>query len=192
MKESESIFENKEKLAESKLIILYVMKNINYPLTNSQLLKLLYDFEGFNYYYFQHLLSDLIEQKYVINYKQEEEWLYVVSEEGQNILELTENMIPGIVKYKLDIIIQNALKDIKNEIVVSAEYIPENDNAYITKCKITESHKTLFEINMYCMTQVQAKAVADNWNNNAIDLYSKFIELLTETERIKVSALLFL
>ena len=57
---------------------------------NSQLLKLLYDFEGFNYYYFQHLLSDLIEQKYIINYKQEEEWLYVVSEEGQNILELTE------------------------------------------------------------------------------------------------------
>ena len=29
MKENESIFENKEKLAEGKLIILYVMKNIN-------------------------------------------------------------------------------------------------------------------------------------------------------------------
>ena len=179
MKETDSIFENKEKLAESKLIILYLINKFNYSLSNSQLLKLLYDFDGFNYYYFQHLLSDLVEQKYILNYKQDEEWLYRITEEGKNILELTENVLPGIIKYKLDTIVQHSLKDIKNEITVTAEYIPENDNAYITKCKITESHKTLFEINIYCISQSQAKAIADNWKNNAIKLYPEFIELLT-------------
>lgn len=81
MNENTSLFENREKLAENKLIILYIMKNVNCPLSNSQILKLLYDFEGFNYYYFQHILSDLVEQNYIMYYKQEEEWLYQITRE---------------------------------------------------------------------------------------------------------------
>ena len=69
-----------------------------------QILKLLYDFEGFNYYYFQHILSDLVEKKYILSYKQEEEWLYQITPTGSEVLELTENMLPGIIKHKLDII----------------------------------------------------------------------------------------
>lgn len=180
MKESKPLFEDKTKLAENKLIILYIMKKANSPLSNSQILKLLYDFENFNYYYFQHLLSDLVEQKYISNYKHDEEWLYKITPEGSNILELTENILPGIIKYKLDLITQKLLKNIKNEIDVTAEYIPAEENSYITKCKVIEAHKTLFEINIYCASQEQAKMVAENWKNNAIELYPQFIDLLTE------------
>ena len=180
MKETQSLFENKEKLAENKLIILYIMQNVNCPLSNTQILKLLYDFEGFNYYYFQHLLSDLVEQKYIINYQQEEEWLYEITPEGVNILELTQNILPGIIKYKLDVVIKNLLKNVKNEVAVTAEYIPENGDAYITKCKIMESHKKLFELNIYCTSHDQAKQIAENWQTNAIHLYPQFIELLTK------------
>ena len=112
--------------------------------------------------------------------KQEEEWLYEITPEGLNILELTENMLPGIVKYKLDSIIQSLLKDVKNEVAVTAEYIPENGNSYITKCKIIEAHKTLFELNIYSNSQEQAKLIADKWKNEAATLYPHFIELLTE------------
>ena len=52
----------KEKVAENKLIILYLLNKANCTLTNLQILRLLYDFEDFNYYYFQHLLSDLVAQ----------------------------------------------------------------------------------------------------------------------------------
>ena len=58
--------ESGEALAENKLIILYLMQRVNCTLSNLQILKLLYDFEGFNYYYFQHILSDLVEKKYII------------------------------------------------------------------------------------------------------------------------------
>ena len=179
MKENKPLFEDKTKLAENKLIILYIMGQAASPLSNSQLLKLLYDFENFNYYYFQHLLSDLVEQKFVTNYKQDEEWLYEITSEGSNVLELTGNMLPGIIKYKLDIVTQKLLKNIKHEINVTAEYIPAEENSYITKCKIIEAHKTLFEINIYCASQAQAKLVAENWKNNAIELYPEFIDLLT-------------
>ena len=179
MKENNSLFEDKERLAKNKLIILYVMKKVDCPLSNSQILRLLYDIEGFNYYYFQHILSDLEEQKYVIHYQQEDEWLYEITEEGINVYELTENMLPGITKYKIDSIIDNILKDVKNDMAVTAEYIPEGESAYITKCKITESHRTVFEINVFCASQEQARNIAENWKNNAATLYPDFIEMLT-------------
>ena len=73
--------ENQKKLAENKLIILYLLKNADCILSNLQILKLLYDFDGFNYYYFQHILSDLVEKNYILSYKEDEEWLYQITRE---------------------------------------------------------------------------------------------------------------
>ncbi|MBQ9267542.1 MAG: DUF4364 family protein [Clostridia bacterium] len=171
---------NNETKAENKLIILYLLNIANCTLTNLQIQKLLYDFDGFNYYYFQHILSDLVEKKYVIHYQQEEEWLYEITPEGKEILALTENMLPGIVKHKLDMVTKNLLQTVQNEVAITAEYIPENDNEYITKCKISEAHKTLFELNIYCASQDQARVIADNWKKHANELYPEMIEMLTK------------
>jgi len=185
MKENTSLLEDKEKLARNKLIILYVMKKVDCPLSNSQILRLLYDIEGFNYYYFQHILSDLVNQKYIIHYQQEEEWLYEITEEGKNVYDLTENMLPGITKYKIDSIINSILKDVKNDTSITAEYVPEGEKTYITKCKITEAHKTIFEINVFCASQNEAKKIAENWKNNADTLYPEFISMLTTVSKDK-------
>ena len=50
--------ESGETLAENKLIILYLMHNAKCSLSNLQILKLLYDFEGFNYYYFRRMFTE--------------------------------------------------------------------------------------------------------------------------------------
>ena len=95
---NENTEDNQKNLAENKLIILYLLHNVDCVLSNMQILKLLYDFDGFNYYYFQHILSDLVEKKYIMSYKQEEEWLYQITPEGSEVLELTENMLPRYYK----------------------------------------------------------------------------------------------
>lgn len=173
------INENSETKAENKLIILYLLNKANCTLTNLQILKLLYDFDGFNYYYFQHLLSDLVEKEYVINYEQDKESLYEITSKGREILNLTENMLPGIVKYKLDTVTKNLLQSVQNEVSITAEYVPENDNEYITKCKISEAHKNLFELNIYCASQEQARIIADNWKKHADEFYPEIIKMLT-------------
>ena len=175
---SENTEENQKNLAENKLIILYLLHNADCILSNMQILKLLYDFEGFNYYYFQHILSDLVEKNYIMSYKQEEEWLYQITHTGSEVLALTENMLPGIIKHKLDIIIRDLLQDVKNELTISAEYIPESNDTFLTKCKISEDHKTLFEINVLCTSQSQAKKIAENWKNNSGKYYNEIINIL--------------
>lgn len=172
--------ESGEKLAENKLTILYLLSKVNCTLSNLQILRLLYDFDEFNYYYFQHLLSDLVEKNYIAYYKQEEEWLYEITDAGREILELTGDLLPGIKKHKIDVITRDLLQEVQNEVSITAEYIPESSNAYITRCRISEAHKTLFEINVYCGTQEQAKKIAENWRNHANDFYPEIIKILTK------------
>ena len=182
---------NKEKLAESKLIVLYLLEKANCTLNSLQIQSLLYDIDNFNYYYFQHIISELVAQNFVSNYQQGEEWLYEITTQGKEILHLTQDILPGIVKDKLDKILKNQLSKVQNEVAVTSEYIPLNDEEFITKCKITESHKVLFELNLYCATKAQAKLVAENWKIHANDYYPKIIEMIAEKnkddEQIKIN-----
>ena len=158
------------------------MHNVKCSLSNLQILKLLYDFEGFNYYYFQHLLSDLVENKYILSYKQNEEWIYEITSLGSEVLELTENMLPGIVKHKLNLITKGLLKDVKNELIISAEYIPENNDTYTTKCKLSEDNQTVFELNILCNSQSEAKKIAENWKANADEYYNKILDMVSNKD----------
>lgn len=180
---------NKEKLAENKLMILYLLEKSSCTLNNLQIQRLLYDVDDFNYYYFQHIISELVAQNYVANYKQDEEWLYEITTQGKEVLELTSNILPGIIKHKLDTIVKEQLSKVQNEVAVTSEYVPLNDNEFITKCKITESHKVLFELNIYCATKEQAKLVADNWRLHANDYYPKIIEMIAKNENEQLSLL---
>jgi predicted transcriptional regulator len=171
---------DKETLAENKLMILYLLNKANCTLSNLQIQRLLYDVDEFNYYYLQHIIAELVSQNYIANYKQEDEWLYDITREGKEVLELTSDVLPGIKKLKLDTIIEKELSKVKNEVSVIAQYVPENDNEYVTKCKITESHKNLFELNIYCTSASQAKQISENWKKHANEYYPKIIEMLTE------------
>ncbi len=174
---------NKEKLAENKLIILYLLKKANCTLTNLQMQRLLYDLEDFNYYLFQHIISELISQEYIANYQQDDEWLYDITPKGLEILDLTSEILPGMIKDKLDTIVKEQLLTVQNEVAVTAEFLPEGGNQYITSCKITEAHKSLFELNVYCASKEQAKIIADNWKKHADEYYPAIIEMVTKEEK---------
>ncbi len=171
--------ESGELLAENKLILLYLMHKANCTLSNLQILKLLYDFDGFNYYYFQHLLSDLVEKNYIMSYKYNEEWMYKITPLGNEVLELTGNMLPGIIKHKIDLITKELLNDVKNELIVSAEYVPEDNDAYTTKCKLSEACQTIFELNILCSSQSEAKKIAENWRHNANKYYEDILNMIS-------------
>ena len=74
------------------------------------------------------------------------------------------------------------MSKVQNEVAITAEYIPENDNEFVTSLKITESHKVLFELNIYCVSKEQAKTIAENWKMHANDYYPEIIEMITKSE----------
>ena len=150
---------DKSLLAESKVLILYILYKANKPLTNEEFLKLVLSVTDMNYFYFQQFLLDLLNTKYVISYKKEDLDFYEITEQGIAALELTKDMIPGIMKLKVDSNFDEEMDIIENEISVSAEYMPLSENDYKIKCKVFDASDIKLEI---CDTKEQMNELLKN------------------------------
>ena len=172
--------EDSSSLAEHKLLVLYILNKIGKPINQKALLELVTSITELNYFYFQQFLLDLIENKYVISYKKDEETLYNITPEGKRAIELTADMIPGILTLKVDNNLKESLDNIEDKFSISSDYTPIDENHFTVKCKIVENNNIVFEIQTLAGTKEQAKAIVDNWNNKAETIYPKILGLLTE------------
>jgi len=167
-----------ETLAENKVLILYILDQTNKPITNDNLYKLVLTAIDMNYFYFQQFLLDMINTKFVVSYTKESQEVYELTELGKSTLDLTLDILPGIVKLKVDTNLKSTLEQVEEEHSVVAEYTPKNENNYLINCKIVENNETVFEIKTYAYSREQAKDIVDNWKNNAQEIYPKVLDLL--------------
>lgn len=171
-----------ETLAENKVLILYILNKIDRPVNNDELLQLVLSVEDMNYFYFQQFLLDLLENKYIETYKENDytEQIYKITNSGRETLELTKDLIPGIIKLKIDSTIKGELQDIEEEVSIISEFTPDDDGGFIVTCKVVEHNKTIFEVATFAASREQAKYISDNWKENAINIYPNMINLLTK------------
>lgn len=168
-----------ETLAENKVLILYILKNVNESLTNNNLYKIVLAVIDMNYFYFQQFLLDLIDNGYVMHYQTEDVALYQITDKGRETLELTEDLLPGIIKLQVDTNLKGAVEQVSDEGSIIAEYVPKSENYYNITCKIVEKNETIFEIKTFAGSREQAKQIVNNWKSYAIQIYPKLIETLT-------------
>ena len=174
-----------EILAQNKVLILYLLSVIERPVNNDELYRLVLSIQDMNYFYFQQFLLDLETNKYIVEYKKDEEIVYEITETGRSTLDLTIDMLPGIIKLKVDEKVKGVLTEIKNESAIRAEFIPLSENEFIVKCKIIENNVMIFEIQVFATSREQAVQIVQNWENNAYKIYPSVLQMLNK-ENIEI------
>jgi len=172
-----------ETLAQEKILILYLINKINKPITVNELLKITDNIKEINYFYLQQFLLDLENLKYIVSYQKNELLVYEITKEGIYNLELLKDLLPGIIKLKIDTLAKELFDKLEDEVAVLAEYFPEGENKFIVKCKLIENHSTLLELSIFAGSINQAKTISQNWKNNCIEIYPKIIDLLTTNNK---------
>lgn len=172
-------------LAENKILILYLLSILDNPINNDALYRLVLSIQDMNYFYFQQFLLDLENNKYIINYEKEEDLVYEITESGRSTLDLTLDVLPGIIKRRVDESVKGELREIKNESAVRAEFIPLSETEFIVKCKIIENSIVIFEIQTFATTREQAVRIVQNWEENSSMIYPKVIQMLNESRENK-------
>lgn len=171
---------DKEELAESKVLILYILSNIDKPITNSELLDLTQSIENMNYFYFQQFLIDLKENGYLIEYEQEKQKYYVITRLGRETIKLTIDMLSGALKDKVDKNLKKTLKRIENEESIYADFFPSKEDDIMIKCGIKEDGKKVFEVQVFSSSRDNAIKIIDKWKKNAGILYPQIVEMLNK------------
>lgn len=174
------ITSDSELLAENKVLILYVLSRVKKPITNDALYTIINSAIDLNYFYFEQFLLDLIKVKYVSCFEKESQDVYSITESGKNTLDLTLDILPGIIKLKVDTTFKNEMENFENEESVVAEFTPRSENEFSVECKIMDSGETVFDIKTLAYSREQAQNIVENWKNNATSLYPKLLGLLNE------------
>lgn len=172
--------EDSEILAENKVIILYVLNKLNKPIDSDSLLKLILPVKDMNYFYFQQFLIDLLENQYIIGYTEDDKTMYKITNSGIETLSLTDDLLPGIVKLKIDKALNDEVDDVQNTEHAISEFTPKSENEFIVTCKLLKNNITDFEIKLHATSRDEAKHIAEKWENNYKDIFPIIVGILTD------------
>ena len=171
---------NGDTLAESKVLILYILNSVKKAITNNALYKIVLSVLDMNYFYFQQFLLDLVNSDFVLTFEKESQHMYLITDKGIRTLELTEDILPGILKLQVDTNLKYTLENVNEENSIVAEYTPINENYYNVTCRIMGNNECLFEVKTFAGSREQAKQIVENWKKHAGTMYPNLLEILTQ------------
>lgn len=174
------ITSDSETLAENKVLILYVLSNVNKPITNDALYSIISSAVDLNYFYFQQFLLDLIEVKYVVCFEKETQSVYEITDAGRNTLDLTLDILPGIIKLKVDTNFKSSMESFENAQSIITEFTPKSESEYEVQCKIVEDGEVVFEVKTFAYSREQAQNIVQNWKSHANNLYPQILDILVK------------
>ena len=105
-----------------KLIILYMLNKVNFPLTNSQLTEFFSEKDYTNYFTLQQVINELIDTHLISLETVRNTSYYHITSDGDKILELFSYKIPGKIIDDMDIYLMENKYELRNEVGTIADY----------------------------------------------------------------------
>lgn len=166
-------------LAANKLILLYLIDKINIKISNLQITKLILENNLINYFLLQQYLNELCNDNLLTSEIINKKTFYTITDKGRTTLKHLDYLIPVNIKNKIDNTIKSARKKIRNETLITADFIPESESKYTVSCSVHEDDFSLIELKIAVGTKNDARCICDNWKNYSQYIYSEIIESLT-------------
>ena len=168
-------------IQEIKVLICYILSNIDIKIKKSDLISTLQNGGISNYFETSEAFSALESNNNLVCLNYEEE-IYTVSESGKVISEQLSGSLPHIIKKKSIEVVNsfiNTLKS-KNENTVKIE---KNNRGYNVTCGISgDENFNLMSFTLYVPDIDQATTVKENFHKNPGIIYSTVLAILTQNK----------
>lgn len=161
-----------------KLIVLYMLYKVDFPLTNSQISEFILDQGYTNYFSLQTAINELIESDMIRVENIRNSSLYHLESAGVEAIEMFEDRISDGIKQDIMTYFENNKYHLRNEVEITADYYPSKKEEYFVDCKIKEKGNILLELKLNVLSKEQAIAICDDWHKDSSDVYSYLVEKL--------------
>ena len=154
-----------------KLIILYMLDKVDFPLTNSQISEFILN-EGYTTYFkLQQALSELLDSGFIREESTHTRTFYHLTEEGEETIHYFKNDISPAIQEDINSFLSNKQYELKNEVAIKADYC--------VRCQILERDAPLIDLTLTVPTESEAMAIAANWTQKNEKIYANLMaELL--------------
>lgn len=161
-----------------KLIILFMLDRVDFPLTTSQLSQFILDKGYTNYFNFQQALNELEEAGFIHSEFIRNTTQFHLTQEGKEALELFDYKISAAIKDDIYAYFAAEKINLRNEVEIYATYYPAKRNEYTVQCTILERKETLLDIKLNVPSLEQATFICDTWQEKSSSIYDYLIRQL--------------
>ena len=155
-----------------KLMNLYMLKQVNFPLTNAQLSGFFLDREYTTYFTLQQALNELEDAGLIHKETSHNSTRYEITREGEETLNFFgKNISPAIVNDMDQYLKENKFR-LREEVGTSADYYKATGQDYIVHCEVREGKTVLIRLDLALPDKEQAEAMCSNWKEKSQEIYS--------------------
>ncbi len=167
-----------EPLTLYKLMTLYMLNKVNFPLTTNQLMDFFLSKDYTNYFTYMQVLAELEESKLVNIEIVRSNSYYKINDDGTETIELFVKKIPVSIIDDMDIFLVDNKYELRNEVSTISDYYKSTNQDFIVNCKIIEGNSTLIDMNLSVPSEDVAEMMCNNWRASSQEIYSNVMKTL--------------
>ncbi|MCI8836942.1 MAG: DUF4364 family protein [Hungatella sp.] len=161
-----------------KLMNLYMLKQVNFPLTNSQLTDFFLAHEYATYFTLQQALNELAESSLIKVHSSHNTTRYEITREGDDTLDFFgKNIPPAIVDDMNHYLKENRFR-MRDEAGVITDYYKSTSQDYVVHCELREGKAVLLDLSLSVPDRDQAETMCSRWKEKNPEIYSFIVKTL--------------
>lgn len=155
-----------------KLIVLYMLEKVDFPLTNSQISEFILDKEYTNYFTLQQAIAEMASAGLIRVEHEHSRTFYHLTEEGGETIQFFQNKISPAIQGDIDTFLQEKHYELKNAVAVRADYYRNDAHEFSVRCQVTENQGALIDLTITVPTEQEAKTVVQHWKQKNQEIYA--------------------
>jgi predicted transcriptional regulator len=165
-----------------KLIILFLLDKVDFPLTNVQISNLILEKEYTNYFNVQQSISELIEAEFITIETVGHSSHYSITSSGRETLSFFENMIPTSIQDDILDYLKMNQYSLRDEVSTLSEYFDAKNGEYMVRLRVLERKEPIIDLNLSVPTEEDAEIICKNWRTQSQQIYAYVLSNLLKTE----------
>lgn len=161
-----------------KLMILYMLKQVNFPMTNAQLTDFFLERDYTTYFTLQQALNELLEAGLIKMQTLHNSSRYEIFREGEDTLEFFSNKISASIVHDMDEYLKENRFRMRNEVGVVSDYYKSTSQDYVVHCEVREGKNILVNIDVSVPDKDQAEIMCDHWKDRSQEIYAYIMRSL--------------
>lgn len=161
-----------------KLIVLYMLNRVTFPLTTAQISDFILEKEYTNFLTLQQVISELTDAGMVSSQSIRNRTHLNITDEGRETLTFFENRISDGIKADINTYLKEKEFTLRNEVAIQGDYYKSTSGEYEAHLVAKERGINLVELTLSVPTEEIAASICDNWQTNNEEIYQYLIQKL--------------
>ena len=161
-----------------KLIILFMLERVDFPLTNAHISNFMLDKNYTDYFTIQQVISELVDAEFVTSESIRHNTRYQITESGRETLSFFGNKISTAIQNDVLSYLKENKFRLRNETSTTSDFFEEKKGEYMVRLKVKERNSTVIELNLTVPTKEDATKICSNGSDKSQDIYATVLSSL--------------